>query len=64
LTPKMIKMNLLEGQNLTLNFYVGGHTSAFQAENTSKSWPFMAKNIHNFRTTTKQFLKSPENGFF
>ena len=37
LDPKMVKMALLEGQNLTLGpFNFGSHVSTFRAENTRK----------------------------
>ena len=44
LAPKMVKMALSDGQNLTLNFDFMCHISTFQGKNTPVSQPFEAKN--------------------
>ena len=50
----MVKITPSEGQKLTLNFDLRGHTSTFRAENTPKSKPFKTEN--NAQTTPKQLL--------
>ena len=44
LAPKMVKMALSDGQNLTLNFDFRCHISTFQGKNTPENELFEAKN--------------------
>ena len=48
----MVKMNLLEGQNLSYNLDFRGHILTFRAENTAESRAFKAKK--NAQTTSEQ----------
>ena len=52
LAPKMVKMALSEGQNLTLNFDFRARISTFRAENAPKIGHYKAKN--NAQTTSEQ----------
>ena len=54
----MVKITPSEGQKLTLNFDLRGHTSSFRAENTPKSGPRKPEN--NAQTTVTQLLNNFE----
>ena len=68
LTLKMVKMTLLEDQNLTVNFDFRDHIATFGAVNTPKRGPFIAENnaseqlLTNFQKVQKTYFLGPKNG--